>query len=190
MKIKEIFELKIIPEIEDPQGWSNYKQYYVKPYEYYRENNLVFVISYDKKWNSYNVGFFDLNDKFKNKKIEKKSDLKDLKLVANLSLLKSKYGYEVEVIGVERNYRGQGLAHKLYKGFLKYVDQPIISDYKLTVHGFSLWKKFFTSGEFIVKGLNNSTGEFFDVNLSNDKFISEKYDLYSSDDFRLALFLR
>lgn len=192
MRIKEIFELKIIPEIEDIQGWGNYKQYYVAPKEYAREDNLVLVISYDKKWNSYNVGFFELNDKFANKKIEKKLDLKNLRLVSNLSLLKTPYGYEVEVVGVERDYRGKNLAFKMYEAFLKFIGQPIISDYKLTKYGFNLWKKFYQSNNFSVKGFNVKTKEMFDIYLDNDKniFVSDKYDLYSSDDFRLVLMLK
>lgn len=190
MKAKEIFELKIIPEITEIKNWDNYKKYYVSPKELKREDNLVLILSYDKKWNSYNIGYFKINERYKNKEIKSKNDLKDLKLVGNLSLVKTNNGYEVEVVGVDEDYRGQNLGIKMYKEFLKNVGYPIISDFKLTKKGLNLWKKFYFSNDFTVKGFNKETNHFFDVEFNEEKnfFISHDLDLSSSDDYRLALF--
>lgn len=159
-----INELTKIDSIDDKQGWQGYKQYYVKPTETKREGNLALIGSYDPKWNSYNYGWFDLSklpktSKFWKQPITSRSAFPYLKLAANLSLNEKKYGYTVEVIGVEPEYRGMSLAPKLYEEALRNLDLPIISDSKQTHAGSALWVKFFKNPKYSVKSINVETGE-------------------------------
>ncbi|PJB17770.1 MAG: hypothetical protein CO117_10360 [Flavobacteriaceae bacterium CG_4_9_14_3_um_filter_33_16] len=173
-----LIELTPIDSIDDTQGWQGYKQYYVKPAEIKRQNNLALIRSYDPKWRSYNYGWFDLSNLPKSSKYHKmpinsRSPFPYLKLSANLSLNEKEHGYTVEVIGVEPNYRGMGLAPSLYEAALTDLDMPIISDSKQTSAGSALWVKFFKNPKYLVKAINVDTGETGKAYLENNKLAGD-----------------
>lgn len=173
-----LIELTAIDGIDDKQGWQGYKQYYVKPIEIKRENGLALIKSYDPKWRSYNYGWFDISklpktSKFSKSPITSRSIFPYLTLAANLSLNEKDYGYAVEVIGVEPNYRGKGLAPKLYDGALGDLNLPIISDSKQTPAGSALWVKFFKNPKYKVESIDYSSGEKGKAFLKNGSLTSD-----------------
>ena len=172
------FEVSAIDSIDDKQGWQGYKQYYVKPVEMKREGNLALIGSYDAKWNSFNYGWFDLSNLPKNSKYQKnpitnRSPFPYIKLAANLSLNEKEHGYIVEVIGVEPNYRGKGLAPSLYDAALSDLDLPILSDSKQTPAGTALWVKFFKNPKYRVGSIDLETGEKGKAFLENNRLESD-----------------
>lgn len=188
-----LIELTTIDSIDDKQGWQGYKQYYVKPIEIKRENDLALIKSYDPKWRSYNYGWFDISklpktSKFTKSPITSRSVFPYVTLAANLSLNEKEYGYTVEVIGVEPNYRGKSLAPKLYGAALNDLNMPIISDSKQTLAGSALWVKFFKNPKYTVKSINVDTGKQGDAVLINNNLES---NLSNKDqDIRFTLKLK